>query len=135
MLLVIKSVEVQGTNRESEKNVTPKYELKRAILWSVESESCKQPLCPDEILSLYYLNLNARSFVKWFRLRSPNRYKFSRVAKRKKIKSILACFALGGTRCFSLIIARRHTFWLNRFIFFPPRLEIVSLQKQYLIIN
>ena len=32
MLLVIKSVEVQGRNRESEKNVTPKYELKRAIL-------------------------------------------------------------------------------------------------------
>lgn len=61
--------------------------------------SCKQALCPDEILSSYYLNLNARSFVKWLGLRSPNRNKFSRVASTTE-KSIQACFALGGTSCF-----------------------------------
>lgn len=68
------------------------YELNPAILWSVKVCSCKQALCPDEILSSYYLNLNARSFVKWLGLRSPNRNKFSRVAKHnRKINSSLFC--------------------------------------------
>lgn len=68
------------------------YELNPTILWSVKVCSCKQALCPDEILSSYYLNLNARSFVKWLGLRSPNRNKFSRVAKHnRKINSSLFC--------------------------------------------
>lgn len=78
--------------------------------------SCKQALCPDEILSSYYLNLNARSFVKWLGLRSPNRNKFSRVAKHnRKINSSLFC--IGRHKLLFFLIARRHTFWLNRFIF------------------
>lgn len=96
------------------------YELNPAILWSVKVCSCKQALCPDEILSSYYLNLNARSFVKWLGLRSPNRNKFSRVAKHnRKINSSLFC--IGRHKLvFFFLIARRHTFWLNRFIFFFP---------------
>lgn len=87
--------------------------------------SCKQALCPDEILSSYYLNLNARSFVKWLGLRSPNRNKFSRVAKHnRKINSSLFC--IGRHKLLFFLIARRHTFWLNRFIFSPQRLETAN---------
>lgn len=65
--------------------------------------SCKQALCPDEILSSYYLNLNARSFVKWLGLRSPNRNKFSRVAKHnRKINSSLFCIGRHKLLFFSL---------------------------------
>lgn len=118
-------------SEEKEWNVAPLW-IKPRHFVICKSVSCKQALCPDEILSSYYLNLNARSFVKWLGLRSPNRNKFSRVAKHnRKINSSLFC--IGRHKLLFFLIARRHTFWLNRFIFFPQRLETASFRKQYLI--
>lgn len=102
-------------------NVAPLWMKKKnshIFVWSISPAHCKQLPCSDEILSLHYLNLNARSFVKWFGLRSPNRNKFSRVAKHNRKNQFTLVLHWEAWDVFFLF-ARWHTFWLVH-RFFPP---------------